>query len=334
MTGAFSSPQLAGSLQVDDFDVTLPATAEPMNSNALGFSFRLASAFLRGIALHNATLRRDDTSAEFDASATLEHGHFTGDSTFNLRANLHNAELAAPPGSRRIQLSCLRQGRSFCAGRRHSLRSSRRTDKSISPMPLAYGETVRQFDSNFHVVRAKSPSITCISSTRIPSSLEAPPTILPPAPSISTLLATISISPQFPQIHSDRLSVEGRADFILKGSGTPEAPSINGGRSRSQSDSRSRTRRRPRSASALPRVANCISPGIPTSSDGSLLVSGNVQLRDDYPANLSLQMDQLDLDALWHSYFRGQLTGHSAVAGSLDLRGPLRQPGNGLSTAP
>ncbi len=58
-----------------------------------------------------------------------------------------------------------------------------------------------------------------------------------------------------------------------------------------------------------------------------MLVSGNVQLRDDFPANLSFQTDQLDLDALWRSYFRGQLTGHSAVTGSLDLRGPLRQPG-------
>jgi translocation and assembly module TamB len=60
---------------------------------------------------------------------------------------------------------------------------------------------------------------------------------------------------------------------------------------------------------------------------GSLLVSGNIQLRDDYPADLTFKMDQLDLDALWRSYFRGQLTGHSAVVGSLNLRGPLRQPG-------
>ena len=37
-------------------------------------------------------------------------------------------------------------------------------------------------------------------------------------------------------------------------------------------------------------------------------------------------MDQLDLDALWRSYFRGRLTGHSAVGGTLALRGPLRHP--------
>ncbi|MGA8527186.1 MAG: translocation/assembly module TamB domain-containing protein, partial [Candidatus Sulfotelmatobacter sp.] len=49
-------------------------------------------------------------------------------------------------------------------------------------------------------------------------------------------------------------------------------------------------------------------------------------LHDGYPADLIFKMDQLDLDAFWRSYLRGQLTGHSAVSGSLDLRGPLRQP--------
>jgi len=59
---------------------------------------------------------------------------------------------------------------------------------------------------------------------------------------------------------------------------------------------------------------------------GSLLVSGNVQMRDGYPADLSFRMDQLDLDSFWHAYLGAQLSGHSAVAGSLDLHGPLFNP--------
>src|SRR5438445_12726380 len=35
-------------------------------------------------------------------------------------------------------------------------------------------------------------------------------------------------------------------------------------------------------------------------------------------------MDQLDLDPLWRSYLRGQLTGHSAIAGTVTMHGPLR----------
>src|SRR4030088_1206464 len=41
---------------------------------------------------------------------------------------------------------------------------------------------------------------------------------------------------------------------------------------------------------------------------------------------MSLGMDHLDLDSLLRSYLRGQITGHSAVAGTLDMHGPLMQP--------
>ena len=37
-------------------------------------------------------------------------------------------------------------------------------------------------------------------------------------------------------------------------------------------------------------------------------------------------MDGLDLDALWRTYLRGELTGHSAVTGTLTMQGPLRYP--------
>src|SRR5258708_31160807 len=37
-------------------------------------------------------------------------------------------------------------------------------------------------------------------------------------------------------------------------------------------------------------------------------------------------MDDLDLDALWKSYLGSQLTGHSAVGGTVTLKGPLRDP--------
>src|SRR5260370_38365257 len=39
-----------------------------------------------------------------------------------------------------------------------------------------------------------------------------------------------------------------------------------------------------------------------------------------------LGMDPLDLDPLISSYLRGRITGHSAIAGTLDMRGPLLEP--------
>src|SRR6266576_2473596 len=47
-------------------------------------------------------------------------------------------------------------------------------------------------------------------------------------------------------------------------------------------------------------------------------------MQGDYPANITAHMDHLDLDALWRAYLGDQLTGHSAVIGSVTMQGPLR----------
>jgi len=59
---------------------------------------------------------------------------------------------------------------------------------------------------------------------------------------------------------------------------------------------------------------------------GSLALEGTVGMRGDYPANIDARIDRLDLDALWRSYLGGQLTGHSAVSGTVAMQGPLRYP--------
>jgi translocation and assembly module TamB len=59
---------------------------------------------------------------------------------------------------------------------------------------------------------------------------------------------------------------------------------------------------------------------------GTLSVDGTVALGGDYPANITAKMDHIDLDALWRAYLGHQLTGHSAVAGEVNMQGPLRYP--------
>ena len=55
-------------------------------------------------------------------------------------------------------------------------------------------------------------------------------------------------------------------------------------------------------------------------------MDGNVQLREDWPAHLDFHFTGLDVDSFLESYLRGEVTGHSAVAGRLVLDGPLRHP--------
>ncbi len=57
-----------------------------------------------------------------------------------------------------------------------------------------------------------------------------------------------------------------------------------------------------------------------------LLIEGNVQLREQWPARISFHFTRLDIDSFLVTYIHGRVTGHSAVAGDLVLQGPLRDP--------
>jgi translocation and assembly module TamB len=325
MSGSFSSPQLAGTLLVNDFDVTVPATAhtQELQTHWDSLSASIQVSF-GGIALHNATLRRDDTSAEFDVSATLQHGHLTGDSALTLRANLHNEELLDLqafagynyPVSGKTDLFVQASG---------TLADPHGDGQIHLNNASAYGEAIQQFDSAFHIAHGEL-AFDNIHLLHDDSVVTGSAAYNPSTRAFRLDLAGNNFDlAHLRQIPSNRLSLEGRADFTLKGSGTPDAPSIN-----ADVHVRNFTLDQELAGEldlqAVTQGSQLHLTGNSHFQHGSLLISGNVQLRDDYPANLSFQMDQLDLDALWRSYLRGQLTGHSAVAGTLELRGPLRHP--------
>jgi translocation and assembly module TamB len=325
MSGSLSAPQLAGNLEVDNFDVNLPwpANAHPLQTHWDSLSTSILVSF-RSISLHSAILRRDDTSAEFEASAILQHGHFTGDTPFTLRASVHNADLATfqsmvgenYPVSGKADLS-IQAGGTFSDP--HADGQIHLTNASV------YGETIRQFDSTFHVAHGDL-AFDNLHLFHDDSVITGSAAYNPSTRAFDLNLAGNNFDlAHIAQLHSNRVSVEGRADFLVKASGTPDAPSIH----------------------ADLHVNNLILDhelvgdldlqGVTQGKElhldgnshfqrGSLVVSGVVQLRDDYPANVTFQVDQLDLDAIWRSYLPGHLTGHSSIAGSLDLRGPLRRP--------
>src|SRR5262249_32212895 len=60
--------------------------------------------------------------------------------------------------------------------------------------------------------------------------------------------------------------------------------------------------------------------------DASLNLDGTVQMRSDYPAQMTLQFANLDFDPLLRAYFQGLVAGHSSIAGSAEIHGPLRRP--------
>ncbi len=119
--------------------------------------------------------------------------------------------------------------------------------------------------------------------------------------------------------------MEGRADLTLQGSGTLEAPVLN-----AQLHARDLTFDHEKTGNmeleATTSRGELHVSGYSDFVHGSLQIEGTVAMRGDYQANISARMDHLDLDPVWRAYLGQQLTGHSAVGGTLTMQGPLRFP--------
>jgi translocation and assembly module TamB len=325
MTGSISSPQLNGALVVNDFTVNLPAAAggNPLQTQWDSLSASIQLSF-HAAALHSATLRRGDTSVEFDASAALQHGHFARDSLFNLRANFHDVDLTEIQAFAGYNYPVTGSADLFvqASGTTSDLRGEGQIHLSDAS---AYGEKIQQLDSTFRIGQGEiafdkihlvhDDAVVTGSAAYNPSSRNF---------QLDVVGKNFDLA-QVRQINPSRLAVAGRADFNLKSSGTPGEPSVN-----ADVHIRKLTLNNELAGEfdlqAVTQGNELQLTGKSHLQQGSLVLTGIVQLRDGYPANLSFQMDQLDLDALWRSYFRGQLTGHSSVAGSINVHGPLRRP--------
>ena len=60
--------------------------------------------------------------------------------------------------------------------------------------------------------------------------------------------------------------------------------------------------------------------------NAELNVDGAVHLRGEWPGQVTLKFSHLDFDPLIRAYFQGQITGHSSIAGSIDIHGPMKRP--------
>ncbi len=60
--------------------------------------------------------------------------------------------------------------------------------------------------------------------------------------------------------------------------------------------------------------------------DATVNLDGVVQLRGDLPGQMKLTFAHVDFDPVLRAYLQGQITGHSSIEGSVEIRGPMKQP--------
>ncbi|HTZ82591.1 MAG TPA: translocation/assembly module TamB domain-containing protein [Candidatus Acidoferrales bacterium] len=323
--GTFSSPTLAGTLVAEDFEFTVPATSrtpeKPVHWDSLAASIQFSN---RNLVLRGGSLRRGDTSADFEVSADLQKGQFTESSPYTARVNLHNVDVASTaaladfdyPVTGTADVSLQISGTRMhpqVQGHIHATSAS------------AYDEPIERFDADLHVRRFET-SLTNIQLTHEDATVTGTAAYTPSTRGFRLDLVgrNFDVS-RIRQIHLDRLPMQGRADFTLQGEGTLDAPVIN-----TSVKIRALTLDRELSGEldldATTKNGQLHLTGHSQFPHGTLNLDGDVTMHGDYPANITARADHLDVDALWRAYLGHQLTGHSAVGGQLTMQGPLRYP--------
>lgn len=127
------------------------------------------------------------------------------------------------------------------------------------------------------------------------------------------------------QLQSQRFTAQGMAAFTAEGSGTVEEPVMNAHLELTGLVLNGKAVGRI-VADAVTRDEDMQLTARLYSGDAELALGGSIRLRGDFPADLRLRFARVDIDPLLRAFLPGRVTGHSAVAGSATLKGPLRMP--------
>jgi translocation and assembly module TamB len=323
--GSFSSPTVAGTLVAQDFEFTLPATSrmpeQQVYWDSLAASIQFSS---HDLALRGGSLRRGDTTADFEVTAQLQNGLFTDYSPFEARVNLHNVDVASTatlagfdyPVAGTADVSVQVTGT-----RAHPLVQGHILAANAS----AYGESIEKFDADLHIADGQT-ALNNIRLTHQDSAVTGSAAYTPVTRGFKLDLVGKNFNlARVRQIHLDRLPLEGRADFTLQGSGTLDAPVINAA-VQVHDLVLDHEAAGSLNLEGVTKNAELRVTGYSDFTRGNFTLEGTVAMHGDYPAKISAHTDHLDVDALWRAYLGQQLTGHSAVGGVVTMQGPLRYP--------
>ena len=218
--GSFSSPTLSGTVVAQDFEFTVPATSrtpqKEVHWDSLATNFQYSS---RQVSLRGGSLRRGDTSADFEFNASLDKGQFTPTSPYTAKVNLHNVDVAstaALAGFDYPVAGTAEVGLQLAGTRAHPQGHGHIHAANAS----AYGEPIERFDADLQL-GTEETSLTNINLTHEGGEVTGNAAYSPAkrAFRLDLLGKNFDVS-RIRQIQLPRLPVEGRADFTLQGNGT------------------------------------------------------------------------------------------------------------------
>jgi translocation and assembly module TamB len=335
--GKLEAPSARGRLELGKFDTEfrLATAAGARQTAALAKPRRLRWDGLiadlnytpSSIALQRGTLRRGAAQLGFTATAGLREGRFDENtSPLSVTLRIQNENLA--------DVQALAETNYPLAGTVNAdlqasgtLRNLRGSGKLQVAKLTAYGEAFKSFSSDFRL-NGSEVSLENLLLTHNGARLTGMFACNFESRGFRFDLTGANIDfENFRGLMPARLTVAGQAGFHVTGSGTEDAPIING-----QLDLRNIVLNRELVGNmaivAETRGENVTLRGRSNFTDADLNLDGNVQLRGDWPGQITIKFSRLDFDPLIRAYFQGQITGHSSIAGAIEVRGPMKRPGS------
>jgi len=326
VVGKLSFMQVNGNLEVYDFDTALPAPSrrpsQMLHWDALTATIQYSS---RNFAAHNGVLIHGHSTARFDVSAAMVAGVVHPTSPFTVRIDVREADLAevaklsgsTQPLTGVADLSFNASGaRAHPQGQGHI--EVRDAKMHGAPVPILRSDLKLADDELQFSNLSGNPYGAALTGGG--------------AVNLSSHAFRLNISGRdldlihFPKLQSSRFTAEGRADFTVKATGTPEQPAVE-----AHIHLRDLTLDKERAGDFyLDALTQGRQMTIQGHSDferaSNLKIQGTLRMENDFPADLTLTFEHLDFDALLNTYLPGKITAHSTLAGTLALQGPLRNP--------
>jgi translocation and assembly module TamB len=323
--GWVSDLTLAGHLQVNDFESILPASDNLRPGKVHWDSFAADVQLSRHqLAARNAVLKHGDTMAAFDISAMLRAGAFVDDSPFTARVVIHKAEVAEIQSLTRYQYPVggtvdLTLNATGTRKDPHGDGRLRLTNGSI------YGQPVSRLTSDLRLSDGELQLNNILLAYR-DAQVTGAASYRPDTRGFRLKLTGSGLElAHVPELQKSRMDIAGQVDFTAEGSGTWDTPIINA-KLQIRDLAFDQEHVGNFTLNAVTHGSELQLVGRSQFEKAQLDVDGIVHVRGDWPADLALRFDHLDVDALLRIYLQNYATEHSAAAGGLRVTGPLRRP--------
>lgn len=325
LRGKFPNVSLSGTVQAQDFDMLLPATA---HSRATRYHWDSGSAEVqlspRHLSLNNGVLSRGNESFKFDGSAELAAWKLPPNGGFQLQIEARNVDAAeiTKVMNARYQVSGTLDGTMRLSG-------TRSLPKGEGTFTITRGSIQEQKFDRASAVLGISGTETALKDMRITrgnASVRGDGTY-----DLATRAFRFNLKgegfnlSEVAVLEKSRIKVAGKLDFSAQASGTMERPEVRANLQLRDvlvnEDALGDMQLELESQGQDLRVT-----GRSNFKNAELYIDGDVQLREQWPARIDFRFTHLDIDSFLESYLHGHVTGHSAVAGAVQVLGPLRNP--------